>query len=671
MPTFVSDAVQPLEAYASATSVVVGDVIGFHASVKAPAGGQVAMHIYRTSQLAYGDSQFGARADSVYLSDYRANITVKPGELPLFQASFSPEFHPTPADASTNGCAWPEAISWHVPELPSSVYVARFTYQNDTTYALFVVRPAEPGASKILCQLSVNTYQAYNPWGGKSFYGPPISPDFVNPLSFDRPCQLWDYILYDEPIVTWLERNYAVEFCTNVDLHADATLLQPYQLFISCGHDEYWSAIMRDRIEDFAAGGGNVMFLSGNSVYRPVDFSGRRMTRTANTWAEVNRPDASTTGVTLSAGHWSSPLPSKGYTIQMPSHWIFEETGLQQGELLGEAEGIMGYETDAAVYDSNGKPMAPTPADFVTVANANLVDWQDMEGRQATMGMYRKNGRGVVMAAGTTGWGQGLRTSAGNVHQVTTNLVNCLRYAFDDGNLLLYRDAKRDGTGDVGGGDIVWRGGWNDFKFVFDGGDGIIYAVTPDGDLLWCGSDGSTFDVAKCKVIGHGGWSEFANVFSGGEGILYAVTADGNLLWYKDHNRDGTGDVTNGQVIGNGGWNDFTRVFSGGQGVIYAIDPSGDLLWFRDQNRDGTGDVTNGQVIGHGGWNDFTMVFSDGDGIIYAVTPAGDLVWHEDANRDGTGDVSGGEIIGNGGWNAFAKVFSGGDGIIYAITAAA
>ena len=572
-------------------------------------------------------------------------------------------------DAATNGCGWPVAVSWQVPELPSSVYIARFTYRNDTTYAIFVVRPAAPGKSRILCQLSVNTYQAYNPWGGKSFYGPPISSDFVNPLSFDRPCQLWDYILYDEPIVTWLERNYDVEFCTNVDLHTDATLLQPYRLFISCGHDEYWSTVMRDRIEAFAADGGNVMFLSGNVCYRPVDFDGRLMTRTAESWQEVNRPEASTTGLNLCAGHWSSPLPAKGYTIQMPSHWALEGTDLQQGQLLGDAEGIMGYELDAAVYDTHGQPLAPTPANFVTVASANLADWLDLPGRQATMGMYRKNEQGVVVATGTTGWGQGLRTNTGNVHRVTANLVNCLRHRFDDGNLRLYRDANRDGTGDVGGGEIVWRGGWNDFARVFDGSDGIIYAITIEGDLLWYDTN-SSFDVTKGKVIGRGGWSDFVNVFSGGEGIIYAITQDGKLLWHRDDNRDGTGEVAAGQTIGNSGWNDFLNVFSGGDGIIYAINPDGNLLWYRDDNRDGTGDVSNGQVIGQTGWDSFTTVFSDGDGIIYAVSSAGDLIWHEDVTRDGTGDVAPGEVIGRDGWDAFAKVFAGGDGIIYAITSA-
>ena len=52
MPNFSSDAVQPLEAYTSSTSVVVGELISFHVSVKSPTGGQVSMNIYRSSQLS-------------------------------------------------------------------------------------------------------------------------------------------------------------------------------------------------------------------------------------------------------------------------------------------------------------------------------------------------------------------------------------------------------------------------------------------------------------------------------------------------------------------------------------------------------------------------------------------------------------------------------------------
>ena len=43
-------------------------------------------------------------------------------------------------------------------------------------------------------------------------------------------------------------------------------ILDGYRLVLSVGHDEYWSAPMRDSLEAFIAKGGNAAFFSGNSV---------------------------------------------------------------------------------------------------------------------------------------------------------------------------------------------------------------------------------------------------------------------------------------------------------------------------------------------------------------------------------------------------------------------
>lgn len=658
--------VQELEAYASETSVVAGDSIGFHVCVQTPSDDGVVVEVFRSSQCDFDDSQFGLEADLIYRSDYRDRISVRDGQEPVFEGTFPPETHPTPDDAYSVGCDWPEAISWDVPaDLASSVYLARFTHGDATTYVLVVVRAAHPGRqSAVLCQISANTHQAYNPWGGFCYYGAPISrsgpPILVTTVSFNRPCQLWDYILYDQPIVSWLERNYPVEFCTNVDVHIDAGLLQNHQLFISCGHDEYWSAEMRDQIDGFAFRGGNVMFLSGNTCYRPVDFEGRHMMLRAGTWDDLGWPTAHTTGVNLSAGRWSQPLPAVGYTVDAPSHWVFEGTRLEQGAELGAEEGIIGYECDAAIRDPDGSPTEPSPGDFVAVASAELADWADSPGF-ATMGLFRPGDAGVVMTASTTGWGQGLRQDSGDVHRVTRNLVNRLSSRFGvlyavtpDGRLWWYRDINADGTGDVAGGQVVGEEGWNTFRHVFGGGNGIIYAVSLDGDLVWYrdhNRDGNG-QVTDGQVIGHGGWGSFKTVFAGGDGVIYVVTEGGDLAWTVDEARDGTGNVSAPEVIGAGGWDDLKVVFAGGHGTVYAITPTGDLLWHRDD------DPADAHAIG-GGWNGVKAACTSGDGMIYATTETGELLWAYDANRDGMGDVGPSSVIGHGGWDAMLWVLAG------------
>ena len=128
-----------------------------------------------------------------------------------------------------------------------------------------------------------------------------------------------------------------------------------------------------------------------------------------------------------------------------------------------------------------------------------------------------------------------------------------------------------------------------------------------------------TGDVSNPSVIGLGGWQNFKFLFSGGNGIIYAVDQDGRLLFYRDTTQNGTGDVANPSVIGQGGWQNFKFLFSGGNGIIYAVDQAGQLLFYRDTTQNGTGDVANPSVIGLGGWQNFKFLFSGGNGIIYAV----------------------------------------------------
>lgn len=424
--------VRPIEAYASSISVVVGNSIGFHVSIKELTKYPVKMEIYKAQQLNFDQSKYGTPAELTYKQDFRKYISIKTDKSPLYSTTFPPHSYHTPEDASQNGCGWPVTTFWQVSNnTEPSVYFACFKYRRNVTYVIFVVRPKKSGlTSKIICQLSTNTYQAYNAWGGHSLYPKPISKGIVNPISLDRPCQLWDYILYEAPIINWLERNYTVEFCANFDLDSDNKLLENYNLFISCGHDEYWSKTMRERIEEFGVNGGNVMFLSGNTCYRPIEYLGRNrrlMKRVTLETGDWGFPEAFTTGVNWSAGQWKKPLLKRGYSIKEPEHWSLKGTNLRKGDLLGEKEGIIGFETDAAVYDCYGKTISPTPIDFLTVASAYLPEWDDWYGRAATFGLFRRDSKGVVMTAGTTGWGRGLLGDTGNVHKVTKNLIDKLQ----------------------------------------------------------------------------------------------------------------------------------------------------------------------------------------------------------------------------------------------------
>ena len=72
----------------------------------------------------------------------------------------------------------------------------------------------------------------------------------------------------------WAEREgYEFDVVTNADLEDHPELLgpsSPCRLYLSIGHDEYWSAGMRDTVEGFIGRGGNAAFLSGNTSFWQV-----------------------------------------------------------------------------------------------------------------------------------------------------------------------------------------------------------------------------------------------------------------------------------------------------------------------------------------------------------------------------------------------------------------
>ena len=122
------------------------------------------------------------------------------------------------------------------------------------------------------------------------------------------------------------------------------------------GHDEYWSAGMRDTVENYIDAGGNAAFFSGNTSFWQVRFDKdyRQMTgykcdihddpvfdpahgpgqtpTLATMWSDplIGRPESQMTGVSFSRGGYAhmpnSPEGTGGYTVWQPEHWSFNNT---------------------------------------------------------------------------------------------------------------------------------------------------------------------------------------------------------------------------------------------------------------------------------------------------------------------------------------------------------
>ena len=70
------------------------------------------------------------------------------------------------------------------------------------------------------------------------------------------------------PMVRWLEANgYNVSYTTGVDTDRRGAEILEHKVFLSVGHDEYWSGAQRTNVEAARAAGVHLAFFSGNEVF--------------------------------------------------------------------------------------------------------------------------------------------------------------------------------------------------------------------------------------------------------------------------------------------------------------------------------------------------------------------------------------------------------------------
>ena len=326
--------------------------------------------------------------------------------------------HPTPADAAANGCNWPVAHTIETGADWASGYY-EVVLEIDVgdkvrrDYAFFVVRPH--AGTKIVLALASNTWAAYNDFGGPNLYTGGTTVSFQRPMSagylFKPPgkgrrvtgtgapdpqnaahvgyVQLNHLSGYagsagwpdwEEPFLRWAAREgFEVGVCLNADLEEHPEVLEGASLYLSVGHDEYWSKGMRDTVEAFIARGGNAAFFSGNTslwqvrledgapATRMVGYKGflkndplydtDRQNEVTTFWSDhiVARPENHMTGVSFVRGGYhrigrNVTNGLGGYTVYRPDHWLFDGTDVRYGDVLGNQSTVVGYECDGCAF---------------------------------------------------------------------------------------------------------------------------------------------------------------------------------------------------------------------------------------------------------------------------------------------------------------------------------
>jgi len=402
-----------------------------------------------------------------------------------------PQIQPSCLTDSSTGlidCGnWGISASWTVPSTATSgIYYAKLL-RLDTGEAsplIFVVRN-DSSHSDILVQTSDPTWQAYNAYGGNSFYsGNPVGRAYK--VSYNRPVNAGqsthlDFFSFEYEIVRFLEANgYDATYFTGVDTDRNGALITQHKVFMSVGHDEYWSGGQRTNVEaarDAASNPVSLIFFSGNEVFWKTRWEASidgtstpyrtlvcyKETSTNGTYgSKIDPADPPTwTGLWRDArfsppadgGHPENALSGVMSQVSAPQNnaiTVPQDDGrmrfwrntsiatLGPGQVATLPQSTLGYESDEDV-DNGFRPAGLIRLSTTTVAVSQYLYFSPTSGYYFSNGtethhltLYRARSGALVFGAGTILWSWGVDSDhagyAGlpadpNMRQANVNLL--------------------------------------------------------------------------------------------------------------------------------------------------------------------------------------------------------------------------------------------------------
>ncbi|MDR7110830.1 hypothetical protein J2X03_000686 [Microbacterium trichothecenolyticum] len=379
---------------------------------------------------------------------------------------------------------WGVSASWAVPaDAVSGIYIAKLTRADNggASHITFIVRK-DGNTSDLFFQTSDTTWHAYNTYGGANFYQGGAN-NRAYKLSYNRPfatrnstdlnspsgnTQRDFYFDSEYPTVRFLERNgYDVSYTTDVDTDRRGAELLKHKVFLSVGHDEYWSGAQRANMEAARNAGVSFAFLTGNEGYWRTRWeasadgsntSYRTLVSYKETWANAKiDPDTQWTGTSRDprfatpaqgARNPENALSGTMYMvndIDLPLRVgsdegklrIWRNTGLSAlaaGKTADLGDGILGYETNEDVDNGFRPPGLIRMSTTVASTTQYLRDYGNVVAAGTTehhITFYRAASGALVFSAATIRWGWGLDdvhdgrqgTSDSRIQQATVNVL--------------------------------------------------------------------------------------------------------------------------------------------------------------------------------------------------------------------------------------------------------
>jgi len=299
------------------------------------------------------------------------------GKIKLNENLQSPVYSPV------KGLDWNFPYMLNTKTLKSGYYLFKII-SNDSKSEFnlpIIITPSK--VYKVAIVANTNTWQAYNTFGGRSYYDDELTPSYIlwiykhfpklKPLSFlpfKRPykeisiemenqydsydnfdkienikdfkaADLGSALLRGEWNLPGFLAKKQVEFGVYSDFDFSTNpYLDSANVILFHIHSEYWSEEMMGRLKQLIENGKKIIFLSGNNIYREIENTeyGIQVIKES---IENNRT------VELVGTNYTDPIFPKlaPYRVTNPNHWIFSGCNFKLGALFGKI-GASGNETD-------------------------------------------------------------------------------------------------------------------------------------------------------------------------------------------------------------------------------------------------------------------------------------------------------------------------------------
>jgi len=348
-------------------------------------------------------------------------------------------------------CQWQPSLEFEIPEdWLSGVYLGKLTAEasGNQSYVIFIVR--DDRDCDLLFQCSDLTWSAYNMWPTDYSIYSEHTPDWSSTavpsgtVSFDRPYALFthpvnpltdsvgsgEFLPWEFPLSYWLEQHgYDVSYISSIDTHGDRNGLLRTKGFISVGHDEYWSSEMYGNVLYARDAGVSLAFLCGNSVfghaplYSSADGRPNRVTRREGWFygleaasivsdSMINEngfnpnmgPDAALLMGARTPAPPAEAIGAGNWTCATPNHWLFNGTGMQEGDSI---DGLVGWEMHA-------EPALDLLGMQIVGAGGTTINGGSPGTYTATI--YNGPQGNIVFNAATIWWANGLSSPPGHIH---------------------------------------------------------------------------------------------------------------------------------------------------------------------------------------------------------------------------------------------------------------